>query len=144
MHPFPHVYAVSAAASPGSSVAIDSAGLPTLTTNAPREFDGPGDLWSPETLLCGAVADCFILSFRAIARASKFEWLKLECGVEGTLERLEGVTQFTRFVTRVTLQVAAGTDATRAHTLLEKAEHTCLISNSLRGERALEINVVQA
>ena len=143
MHPYPHLYKVSAAGTPAGSIPVDSAGLPTLVTAAPPEFDGPGGIWSPETLLCASIADCLILTFRSVSRASKFEWAKLDCRVEGTLERVEGVTQFTRYVTYATLTVPPGTDHARARALLEKSEHVCLIANSLRGERVLEANIVE-
>ena len=142
MHPYPHLYQVRAAARPEGEVAVDSDRLPTLQTAPPAEFDGPGDRWSPETLLCAAVADCFILSFRAIARASKFEWQSLECGVEGKLDRVEGKSRFTHIQVKATLRVAAGTDEARAVKLLEKAEQSCLITNSLLAERHLEPTVV--
>lgn len=142
MQPYPHIYMTSARGNPTGSVTVASEGLPALTTAPPREFDGPGDQWSPENLLCAAIADCFILTFRAIARASKLEWLHLECTVQGTLERPEGGARFTRFATHATLAVPAGTDIERAGKLLEKAEHSCLISNSLRGERTLQTQVV--
>lgn len=142
MHPYPHVYRVSAKAGPSGNVAVESTGLPPLQTSPPVEFDGPGDAWSPETLLCGAIADCFILTFKAIARASKFEWSKLECHVEGTLERVEGVAQFTKYAVHATLTPAGKADEAKAKSLLERAEHSCLISNSLRGERTLHISVL--
>jgi peroxiredoxin-like protein len=142
MQSYPHVYSVSAAGEATGSVAVTASGLPTLTTAPPREFDGPGDQWSPENLLCGALADCFILTFRAIARASKVEWFALKCDVEGTLERAEGGAYFTRFVTRAELKVPKSADVERCKALLEKAEHSCLISNSLRGARTLEVQVV--
>mgnify|MGYP003339189807 CR=1 FL=1 len=56
------------------------------------------------SLLCAAVADCFVLSFRAVARASKLDWTHLDCHVEGTLDRAEGTTRFTRYLTRATLR----------------------------------------
>lgn len=142
MHPYPHLYQVRAAARPEGDVALDADRLPTLATNAPAEFDGPGDRWSPETLLCGAVADCFLLSFRAVARASKLEWNALDCHVEGTLDRVEGKTRFTRLHVKATLRVPVGTDEARAVKLLEKAEQVCLISNSLLAERHLEPTVL--
>ena len=142
MHPYPHLYQVRAAARPEGDVALDADRLPTLATIAPAEFDGPGDRWSPETLLCGAVADCFLLSFRAVARASKLEWNALDCHVEGTLDRVEGKTRFTRLHVKATLRVPAGTDEARAVKLLEKAEQVCLISNSLLAERHLEPTVL--
>jgi organic hydroperoxide reductase OsmC/OhrA len=142
MHPFPHLYHVSASAQATGSVALASPGLASLPSNGPKEFDGPGDLWSPETLLTAALADCFVLSFRAVAAASKFSWTGLECQAEGRLDRVERVTQFTRFSLAVKLSVPAGTDLERAHKLLEKAEQVCLISASLKGERELKLDIV--
>lgn len=144
MHPFPHLYTVNSAAKPDGSVTLSSAGLVNLPSNGPVEFDGPGDLWSPETLLTGALADCFILSFRAVANASKFAWTALDCRVEGKLDRIERVTQFTSFTVNARLTVPAGTDVERAHKLLEKAEQVCLISASLKGEKHLAIEIVGA
>jgi organic hydroperoxide reductase OsmC/OhrA len=142
MHPYPHSYSVSASGQASGLVRIGSPGLAELATAPPSQFDGPGDQWSPETLLCAAVADCFILTFRALARAARLEWLQLECRVEGTLERVERVAQFTRFATFATLAIATTTDAEQARKLLGQAEHSCLISNSLRGERVLDARVI--
>jgi organic hydroperoxide reductase OsmC/OhrA len=142
MHPYPHSYVAAAAADNAGSVTITSPQLPSIETEAPPQFDGPGGMWSPETLLCASVADCFILTFRAVARAARFEWLHLECRVEGVLERSERVLQFTRYTTFATLTVPMGTDVVKARELLERAEHGCLIANSLRGARALDAQVV--
>lgn len=142
--PLPHTYVATAAGGPEGSVTVASEGLPSLATAAPAEFGGPGDRWSPETLLIASVADCFLLTFRAISRASRLEWQDLQCRVDGVLERLEGVAQFTRFSTRVVLTLAPGMDATKARLLLEKAEHGCLVANSLRGQRTLDAEVRQA
>jgi organic hydroperoxide reductase OsmC/OhrA len=142
MHPYPHSYAVDASGQAGGPVMVTSVGLPELETAPPPQFDGPGGAWSPETLLCAAVADCFILSFRAFARAARFDWSHLECRVEGTLERVERVPQFTVFRTSATLSVPPAADSAKAHKLLEQAEHGCLIANSLRATRTLEAQVL--
>ena len=144
MHPYPHLYTVHARADSTGDVDIDAERLPTLKTAPPVEFDGPGDRWSPETLLCAAVADCFVLSFRAIARASKLEWQSVEARVEGRLDRVENKSRFTEMVVHATLRVPAGTDVERAAKLMEKAEQACLISNSLLAQRRLEPTVVVA
>lgn len=144
MHPYPHTYSVSAATQAQGEVTLRSRGLADLPSMPPPEFDGPGGYWSPETLLAAAVADCFVLSFRAVARASKFDWTGLDVGVEAVLERVEGVTRFTRFTTRARLTVPAGADAERGRALLEKAEKVCLITSSLNGETHLEAEVVGA
>lgn len=143
MHPFPHRYQVVASAAAEGEVRIAGTGLPDLATMPPPEFDGPGGYWSPETLLVAALGDCFILSFRAVARASKLPWRELSADVQGLLERTEGGSRFTRFDTRARLVVPAGTDHARARLLLEKAEKICLISNSLTADRHLECEVVQ-
>lgn len=144
MHPYPHHYQASARASAEGMVEVQSPGLPTMPSASPPEFDGPGGVWSPETLLMASLADCFLLTFRAIARASKLEWRSLECAVEGVLERTPTGPWFTGFTTRARLEIGPGVDAARATLLLEKAEKGCLIANSVKGERHLECEVVTA
>ena len=144
MHPYPHTYRVGATATGAGPVIVAADGLPPIPTAPPPEFDGPGGTWSPETLLTGAVADCFVLSFRAVSRASRFEWLGLDCQVEGVLERVGGATQFSRFRTVATLTVAPGSDAAKARQLLEKAEQVCLIATSLKAATELNIQVVES
>ena len=144
MHPYPHVYKVQASSLPEGDVPVTSEGLPALATAPPPEFDGPGGRWSPETLLCAAVADCYLLSFRGVARAHKYAWTSLECEVEGTLDRAEGKTRFTRMVVRAKLVVPAGSDGAKGRQLAERAEQVCLISNSLVAERHCEVTVATA
>jgi len=130
-------------ATPEGEVRLGADGLPDLASMPPPEFDGPGGYWSPETLLVAAVADCFTLSFRSIARASRLEWRELTAEVNGVLERSDGVARFTRFDTHAELVVPAGTDPARARSLLEKAEKICLVSNSLSAVRHLECEVIE-
>lgn len=141
MKAYPHRYAASAKARAMGSVAVLGAGAP-IETASPPQFGGPGGTWSPETLLCAAVADCFVLSFRAIARAARFEWIELDCRVEGVLERIGNATRFTGFATAARLTVPPGADQAESRLLLARAEHACLIANSLRGERTLTTEVV--
>ncbi len=141
MQDLPHRYVVSASTTTDKTVTLSSQGLDDLSTAGPAEFGGPGDLWSPETLLVGAVADCFILSFRAIARAAKLEWDSLDCEATGILDKVERVTQFTRFDVRAELRVPPGTNEEKARKLLEKAEKHCLITNSMKAPSTLDASV---
>jgi organic hydroperoxide reductase OsmC/OhrA len=141
MHPYPHIYTVQASSAPEGDVPVSSAGLPQLTTAPPAEFDGPGDRWSPETLLCAAVADCFLLSFRGVARAQKMPWTSLQCEVQGTLDRVDGKSRFTHMLVKAALVVPEGTEQDKALKAMERAEHVCLISNSLVAERRIEATV---
>ncbi len=141
MHPFPHLYTANADAPTTGEVTLTAVGLPTLASAAPAEFDGPGDQWSPESLLVAAVADCFVLSFRAVAAASKFSFTRVTASCTGTLERPATGTQFTRFEVHAALVVPAGTDLARAQKMLEKAEQVCLVTNSLKGESHLHCEI---
>lgn len=138
----PHHYKISANAQNQGEITLGGEGIPTLASNAPAQFGGPGDQWSPEDLLVGSVADCFVLTFRAIARAFKLEWIDLESTTEGKLERIDRVTQFTSFSIQARLTIGADTDPEKARKLLEKAESSCLITNSLRAGTHLELEVV--
>ncbi|HEY0938956.1 MAG TPA: OsmC family protein [Steroidobacter sp.] len=144
MEPFPHLYSVEAVGSADGHVDVDSAGLPQLQSAPPPQFGGPGGQWSPESLLAAAAASCFILTFRAIARASHLNWTRLEAKVDATLDRVDGVTRFTRIVTRAALTVPAGTSTVSCERALTKAEAGCLIANSLRGERELQMEIIKS
>ena len=132
---------VNAVARPGGDVPLSADGMRVIESAPPKEFDGPGNQWSPEGLLTAAVADCFVLGFRAIAAASKFPWTNLDARTLGTLDRVDGKMRFTRFDTHAKLQIPAGADAERAKRLLEKAEAACLVANSLSSDRHLTVEV---
>ena len=141
MHPFPHRYAINALAGSEGVVTLRGRELEDIQSSAPPEFDGPSGNWSPETLFVASIADCFVLSFRAIARASKLEWLEIDCAAEGTLDRTPEGMRFTRIDLDVGLKLPAGADHARAERLLEKAEKTCLVSNSIKSEMHLSVRV---
>jgi len=144
MHPFPHRYTVTTSATAVGDIELTAPGVDVLRTTTPAEFDGPGDRWSPETLLTGAVVDCFALTFRGIARNSKLPWLSLHCDIAGTLDRVERVTQFIEFDLQVRLVVPDGADRVQAQRVLEKAEQNCLVANSLKAPVRLTIDVETA
>jgi|TARA_B110000459_G_scaffold187904_1_gene220653 organic hydroperoxide reductase OsmC/OhrA len=138
MQKLPHHYVVSANAKIVGNVVLSANGVSDLESAPPAEFGGPGDQWSPESLLVAAVADCFILSFRAIARASHLEWDSLNCEVEGILDQVDRATQFIAFNVKASVGIPFGIDEGKALRLLGKAEHACLITNSLKADSHLE------
>ena len=144
MQPLPHHYSVRASGDPKRSVRLASHNLPVLFSAPPKEFDGPGDQWSPEELFLAAVGDCFVLTFRAIARASKLSWKHLDASVEGLLERRERTTRFTRIAVHAELTLDdPASDENYAQLALEKAEKDCLVTNSLAVPVELEARVVR-
>lgn len=140
-HPFPHRYVVAGDATPAGDIVLNSPNLPALVTAKPIEFDGPGDRWSPETLFVAAIADCYLLTFRGIAAASKLAWTTVRCDVTGTLDRIDGVTRFTDVVIRAHVEIADADAAPKAERILNRAEATCLITRSLTSAVHLDARV---
>ena len=144
---FPHRYQVNATAEPDGEVLLLTDGPPRpLRSLPPAAFGGPGDRWSPETLLVGAVADCFALTFRAIARIAKLPWVSLECEADGTLDRVDRVTQFTGFEIRAHLRIPRATTEEEARRVLQRAKDNCLVSHSLKApcRFVAHVDVVEA
>ena len=142
MQPLPHHYHVQAQASADTLVQLNSGELETLSSAPPVQFGGDGKHWSPEEFLLAAVADCYILSFKAVATGSDFSWQDLICAVEGVLEREGKVTRFTRYILTVALTCGEKVDQEKAQKLLEKAKSVCLVSNSLNGEFELQAEII--
>lgn len=142
MHPFPHLYhATVKSLASGETSELSSPGLSTQTVAPPLEFGGTGREWSPETLLTGAIASCYVLGFRAIAAASKLGWHSIECSVGGTLDRVGNVMKFTTVSLSVRLTVPDARNAERSARILEKAKENCLVTNSLSAAVTLETRV---
>lgn len=143
MKPLPHEYLAHLSGAAAGYADVSSAGLPPLRLAAPRDYDGPGDAWSPEHLLLAAVQGCLLLTFRAIAKLSQLEFVSLEIETAGTVNKQDGVTRFTEIVLRPVLTVPPGTDHARAQRVLERSEKACLVSASLATPVRME-PVVQA
>ncbi len=144
MHSFPHNYQVSAQASSEGDVVLSANGLVDIASQPPAEFDGPGDRWSPESLLMAAIADCFTLSFRAIAAASKIPFNDLSVTVDGELSMVERKMLFTNVKIDADLKIPSDVDAGRAERLLNMAEQACLVTNSLSVECHLNATVTHS
>jgi peroxiredoxin-like protein len=138
MKPLPHIYEGRLTGGPTGYAIASAGGLPDLRTAPPADFDGPGDAWSPENLLVAAVETCFLFTLRAVARASKLDFVSLDMTAQGKLDREGGVTRFTEIVLRPRLTVPAGTDREKALKILEKSEKSCLVSASLATPVRLE------
>ena len=144
MKPLPHRYEVQLSGGPNGYATVSTKGIPDLRSAPPLDFDGPGDAWSPEHLLLAAVETCFLFTLRAVAKASRVEFLALDLSGEGTVDRESGVTRFTEIVLRPRLTIGPGTDRDRVLAVLEKSERGCLVSASLATPVRLEPQLVTA
>ena len=142
MSDLPHFYSIKSVGTATGTLISSGNNLPDITVAPPPQFGGPGDQWSPEDLLMAAVANCFVLSFRAISRASKLVWQSIDCEAVGTLDKVERDMLFTNVTTKVKLVIAAVESNERAGKILIKAEQACLITNSMSCDLKLECEVV--
>lgn len=144
MKPLPHTYRARLVGGPTGYAALSTAGAPDLRSAPPLEYDGPGDAWSPESLLLAAVEACFLFTLRAVAKASKAEFASLDLHSEGTVDRQNGVTRFTEIVLRPRLTLAPGGDRDRALWVLEKSRKACLVTASLSTPVRVEPDITSA
>jgi len=143
MQDLPHRYHVEARATAQGDVTLEAAGLAAFESQPPREFGGPGDRWSPETLLLASVADCYALSFRVLAANSRLDFHALRCRAEGVVDRQDGRIRFTEIALEVDLVLPAGANQERARRLLERTKDACIISSSLATPLHLEARIAE-
>ena len=129
MKPLPHRYDVRLSGGPTGYATVSTGGVPDLRSAPPLDYDGPGDAWSPEHLLLAAVETCFLFTLRAVAKASRVEFVALDLSSEGTVDRRDGITRFTEIVLR-------------PRSVLQKSEKACLVSASLATPVRLEPELV--
>lgn len=112
--------------------------LPELKVDAPPEFKGHGDAWTPEHLFVASVNSCFMTTFLAIAENSKLEFTGFKAHAQGKLEKREGTgLMMTEITLHPRLVINHAKDLERARRILEKAEKHCIISNSIKAETHL-------
>ena len=144
MKPLPHLYEVALSGGPNGYATLLADGAPPLRSAPPTDFDGPGDAWSPEHLLLAAVETCFMFTFRAIAQASKFDFLSLDLSGSGTVDRKDGATRFTEIILKPRLTLPKDADPERARRMLEKGKKACLVTELLSVSVRLEAKIVES
>lgn len=144
MSQLPHSYRVTAQFSETDGLRVRSGNVPEMAVAPPVQFGGPGDMWSPEDLQMAALSSCLILSFKAIAAASRLAWHTIECDCDGTLAKHDGKVYFTEVRSAVRLHIAAAADKAKAERLVHKADETCFISNSLLATPQLRVEISAA
>ena len=144
MKPLPHAYRIDLSEDSARSCTVFGERLPNLPLAPPKEYDGPGDKWSPEHLLLASVAACFVFTFRAVARAWRIEVTEVSVTATGTVSRKNGVTRFSEIVVRPRVAAPLSTDRTRLLEAIDKAEDSCLNSASLATPVRIEPELTEA
>jgi organic hydroperoxide reductase OsmC/OhrA len=137
--PFPHRYDVRLEAW-GPEGWVTSGIRPPIEGGAPVEFDGRGDVWSPEHLLLSSLALCHFTTFRALARKAGLDVIRYEGKADGELSKTAEGLAFTKLTLDVAVQVRPG-NSSRAEELLGAAKKHCLVANTLRVSVSLRARV---
>lgn len=117
--------------------------MPTIEVATPPEFPkGVPNTWSPEHLYVASANICLMTTFLAIAENSKLDFKSFECDGVGKMEKVDGRFMISEIVLKPKVVVTQEKDIERAQRIVEKAENHCLISNSMKTEIKLEMNVV--
>ncbi len=128
----PHSYKVNANAVKDGIYKVSAENLNDIETAPPSNFGGPGDIWSPEDLFVATIANCFLMTFRAVSTLSKLDWISLEVNSDGILDRVDSKLQFTEVILNATLKIQEGGNEERAIRIMHKAEQNCLVTNSIK------------
>lgn len=116
--------------------------MPTIEVATPPEFPkGVPNTWSPEHLYVASANICLMTTFLAIAENSKLEFKSFECDGVGKLEKVDGKFMISEIVLKPKVVVSEEKDIERAQRILEKSENHCLVSNSMKTEVKLEMDV---
>lgn len=128
-----HQYNVSVTWNEGRLGTLSSTELnDDISVATPPEFKGGiPNIWSPEHLFTASVLSCFMTTFLAIAEASKLEFESFDCRAEGILDRPEKKYLMTEIKLLPTLVIKDASKVERAERILQKAEKSCLITNSI-------------
>ena len=76
-----------------------------------------------------------------MADASKLKWTKLVYNADGTVDRADALTRFTKIELHAYLVIPAETEPEKARRLLQKAEKVCLVGNLLKCEPVLRVDI---
>jgi len=127
---------VSELAKPGGRTAVPASSSP--------KHGGDGACWNPEDLLSAALAECYMLTFLALATKTRLAVKDYRGTSEAALETVDRVTRVASITLRPTITVAPGTDHAKVLEMFAKAHKYCTIANSINSRVIAEATVVEA
>ena len=137
-----HYYETKVAWTEGRKGTLSEPTMPSIEVATPPEFpNGVPNTWSPEHLYVASANICLMTTFLAIAENSKLGFKSFECNGTGKLEKVDGKFMISEIVLKPKVVVTEEKEIERAQRILEKAENHCLISNSMKTEIKLEMEV---
>jgi peroxiredoxin-like protein len=117
----------------------------TLEVATPPQFPkGVEGIWSPEHLFTAAVSSCLMTTFLSIAENSKLDFISFKVSSKGILEQVEGKFLMTKVELYPVVVIKNEQDRERAERILHKSEAACLISNSVKSQVEMHLQIVVA
>jgi len=107
----------------------------------PPEFSGPGGGFSPEDLYAMSLLNCFVATFKVLAKNSRLDFEEVRAKGRLTVDRgADGKPWMSHMGLNVELRTGGG-DRAKGELLLKKTAANCLILNSVRTEKSFEFVV---
>ena len=119
-------------------------GRSAIPASSSPKHGGDGTAWNPEDLLAGALAECYMLTFLALATKTRLQVLDYRGASEAATETVDRVTRVASITLRPTITVAPGTDHAKVQEMFAKAHKYCIIANSINSAVKAEATVVDA
>jgi peroxiredoxin-like protein len=109
----------------------------------PPEFNkGVAGIWSPEHLLVAAVNSCLMTTFLAVAENFKLDYTHFSSKAVGKLQTVEGKMWITDIILYPNVVITEEAQREKAEKVLLKSEKACLISNSVKSQITMQIQVI--
>ena len=109
--------------------------FPKIEVTTPTEFiGGEENVWTPEHLFVASANVCLMTTFLSIAENSKLDFISYNSQGKGMLEKADHGFMITEIELFPNIVVSQEKDIARAERIIQKAEHHCLISNSIKSK----------
>ncbi|WP_342505539.1 OsmC family protein [Sporosarcina sp. FSL K6-2383] len=128
-----------------NDVGTIEAGNLITEVSIPPEMDGPGIGTNPDEMLLGAAATCYIITLAAMMERSKLDKEALTMESVGVVDVTNGVITYKKIIHKPLIVLksdATEKDEALAQRLAEKAETSCMISRAIKGNVAVELEVL--
>lgn len=122
----------------GRSGTLLSGEKPRMRVSSPPEFKGEAGVWTPEDLFVAAVNICLMTTFQSFAAKLELPIVAYTATAEGLLDFVDGGYRFTTIHIRPTITIADSRFVPKVASTLDEAHRSCLISNSISAEVAVE------
>lgn len=113
-----------------------------ISIATPPEFPkGIENVWSPEHYFIAAINGCLMTTFLAVAENFKLEFVNFESDSIGKLELVDNKFAMSEITLKPIITIKKEDDRALAIKVIEKSEKACLISNSIKSEVKMDIEI---